>query len=260
MGLPRGRRAGVAALLAASGLASAACRHPLRTVDLVWNPQPGVVYAVATDARRVALTVDDGPDAAGTPAILDTLTRHGAHATFFLLGERVAGREALVRRIVAAGNEIGNHGMREEPAIDLPPEAFERELLEAQQRLAPFGASCWFRPGSGWYDATMLEVLARHGYRLALGSSYPLDAQLPVRGLASWWLRVDAEPGEVIVLHDGAERGPRTAAVLETLLPALSRKGLAVVTLSELVATSRDAAPRPGGIGIGCPGAERGDS
>ena len=243
----------------AIAIASNACRHPLRTLDLLWNPRPGVVYAVATDAPRVALTIDDGPDAAGTPAILDTLARHGVHATFFLLGERVAGREALVRRIVAAGHEIGNHGMREEPAIDLPPEAFERGLLEAQQRLAPFGASCWFRPGSGWYDEAMLEVLARHGYRLALGSSYPLDAQLPVPKLASWWLRIDAEPGEVIVLHDGAERGPRTAAVLEALLPALSRKGLAVVTLSQLVATSRDAPSRAGGIGIGCPGRE-GDS
>jgi peptidoglycan/xylan/chitin deacetylase (PgdA/CDA1 family) len=226
----------------------------------VWKPQPDVVYGVTTDAPRVALTVDDGPDAAGTPAILDTLARHGAHATFFLLGERVPGREALVRRIVAAGHEIGNHGMYDEPAIDLTHEAFERTLLETQQRLAPFGASCWFRPGSGWYDATMLEVLARHGYRLALGSAYPLDAQLPFPRLASRWLRVDAKAGDVIVLHDGAQRGPRTAAVLETLLPALSRKGLAVVTLSELVATSRDAAPPPGSIGSGCPGREGGDS
>jgi peptidoglycan/xylan/chitin deacetylase (PgdA/CDA1 family) len=64
----------------------------------------------------------------------------------------------------------------------------------------------------------------------------------------------------VIVLHDGAQRGPRTAAVLESLLPALSRKGLAVVTLSELVATSRDAAPRPSGSGIGCRGPEGGKS
>lgn len=250
----------MAALLAASGLASTACRHPLRTVDLVLRPQPGVVYAVSTDASRVALTVDDSPDVVGTPAILDTLARHGARATFFLLGERVAGREGLVRRIVAAGNEIGNHGMREEPAIDLSPEVFERELLEAEQRLAPFGTSCWFRPGSGWYDEAMLEVLARHGYRLALGSSYPLDAHFPLPRLATWWLRLDAEPGEVIVLHDGAERGPRTAAVLEALLPALSRKGLAVVTLSELVATSRDAASRPGGIRLGCPEAGGGNS
>jgi peptidoglycan/xylan/chitin deacetylase (PgdA/CDA1 family) len=105
----------------------------------------------------------------------------------------------------------------------------------------------------------MLEVLARHGFRLALGSSYPLDAHLPVPELASWWLRVDAEPGEVIVLHDGPERGPRTAAVLEALLPALRRKGLAVVTLSALVSTSRDATPQPRGVGTGCPGPEGGE-
>ena len=213
-------------------------------MDLVWNRRPGVVYSVATDARRVALTLDDGPDEVGTPAILDALTRHGAHATFFLIGERVAGHGALIDRIVAAGHEIGNHGMHDERAIDLPHAALERDVLETQRRLAPFGASCWFRPGSAWYDEAMLEMLDRHGYRLALGSSYPLDAQLPFPKLASWWLHMDAEPGEVIVLHDGAERGPRTAAVLESLLPALARKGLAVVTLSELV--------DDGGAGVRC--------
>jgi peptidoglycan/xylan/chitin deacetylase (PgdA/CDA1 family) len=226
-------------------------------VDLVWNRRPGVVYAVATDAPSVALTLDDGPDEVGTPAILDTLTRHGAHATFFLIGERVAGREALVERIVAAGHEIGNHGMHDERAIDLSRAAFEQDVLDAQRRLAPFGASCWFRPGSAWYDDAMLQVLARRGFRLALGSSYPLDAQLPFPRLASWWLRLDAEPGEVIVLHDGAERGPRTAEVLETLLPALARKGLAVVTLSELTAASRDAGTQTDDAG--CLAAERGD-
>ena len=45
-------------------------------------------------AEAVALTFDDGPDPAGTPAILEILARHGARATFFCVGEQVE-RSAL---------------------------------------------------------------------------------------------------------------------------------------------------------------------
>src|SRR5687768_10936301 len=51
---------------------------------------PRCLYAVATRERVVALTIDDGPDAAHGPAILRLLREHGARATFFLISGRVA--------------------------------------------------------------------------------------------------------------------------------------------------------------------------
>ncbi len=36
----------------------------------------------------VAITFDDGPHPEGTPAILEILARHGAVATFFVIGEQ----------------------------------------------------------------------------------------------------------------------------------------------------------------------------
>jgi hypothetical protein len=36
------------------------------------------------------------------------------------------------------------------------------------------------------------------------------------------------------VLHDGPERGPRTAVVLRSLLPELRARGMRVVTVSKL--------------------------
>ncbi|MDX6474700.1 MAG: hypothetical protein QOH95_211, partial [Gaiellaceae bacterium] len=59
---------------------------------------------------RVALTFDDGPHPEGTPAVLDTLARHGASATFFLVGEQVARDPSLAREIVDAGHEVAAHG------------------------------------------------------------------------------------------------------------------------------------------------------
>src|SRR5579871_6518155 len=56
--------------------------------------------------RGIALTFDDGPHPQGTPAVLEQLDRHGARATFFLVGEQVARRPALAAEIAAAGHEI----------------------------------------------------------------------------------------------------------------------------------------------------------
>ena len=38
------------------------------------------------DGREVWLTIDDGPDPADTPRLLELLAAHGARATFFVIG------------------------------------------------------------------------------------------------------------------------------------------------------------------------------
>ena len=59
--------------------------------------------------RTLALTFDDGPNPAVTPALLDLLARYDAKATFFLIGQRVRAVPELAREIAARGNIIGNH-------------------------------------------------------------------------------------------------------------------------------------------------------
>jgi peptidoglycan-N-acetylglucosamine deacetylase len=204
----------------------------------VWYP--GCLYRVSTEAPLVALTIDDGPDPRTTPLILAELGRHGAHATFFLIGERVNGQKSLVRRLVAEGHELGNHFMRDRPSIRLSARAFETDLLQADQAIAGYGPVKWARPGSGWYSRVMLEVLRRHGYSCALGSVYPFDAAIPSTTIATRFVLRHARPGAVIVLHDGGPRGERTARTLQTVLPELRRRGYRVVSLSELVAHAAD--------------------
>lgn len=59
--------------------------------------------------RQLALTYDDGPNDPDTLLLLDVLERHQVKATFFLIGRYVEKRPDIVRRIVDAGHEIGNH-------------------------------------------------------------------------------------------------------------------------------------------------------
>ena len=122
-------------------------------------------------------------------------------------------------------------------ALDLAPAVLNRDVRNAHDQLLAFQSELrWYRPGSAWYDDAMVETVQRLGYTLALGSIYPFDAQLDGTSLASWWLRADANRGDVIVLHDGPDRGLRAAKILGVVLPDLAAKGLRGVTLSELVA------------------------
>jgi len=217
-------------------LVSALFAQPRWLVGLLGRGSADVVFFVDGPKPAVALTIDDGPDGGATPRILDVLARHEARATFFLISSRVPGNEALVSRMVAEGHELGNHLTRDEPSVWLSAREFEAALVEADSVLSRFGQMRWFRPGSGWYSDTMLAIARARGYRSALGSVYPYDALIPWPRFAAYQILNNVRAGDVIVLHDGGARGPRTAAVLEEILPALERRGLAVVTLSELVA------------------------
>ena len=70
---------------------------------------PSLVAPPAPD--QLALTFDDGPNPAQTPRLLEILSRHGARATFFLIGDYVVREPSLTREIAAAGHAIGNHTM-----------------------------------------------------------------------------------------------------------------------------------------------------
>jgi peptidoglycan-N-acetylglucosamine deacetylase len=183
----------------------------------------------------VALTIDDGPDAATTPLLLAELEQHQAHATFFLISSRVAGQERLLQDLIDGGHEIGNHLTEDKPSIGLSSTTFERALRRAHRTLSQFGPVTWARPGSGWYSRSMIGIMHRHGYRCALGSVYPYDAAVPSVTFASSFILRNTGPGSVIILHDGGSRGERTRRVLQTALPQLRRRGFQVVTLSKLV-------------------------
>lgn len=239
----------VAVALGSLGLASCTglllLLQPRWLVDGIARLSPRVVFFVETEDPLVALTIDDGPDPETTPRLLRLLERHDARATFFLIGERISGNEGLVERMLAGGHEVGNHMAQDRPSVLLSPDEFEAALLQVDSLLSRFADPRWARPGSGWHTDTMLSVMERHGYRCALGSIYPYDGTLGFTSYAVWLVLRRVRPGSIIVLHDGGGRGGRTIAALEEILPGLGRRGLRVVTLSELTAAAQGRSPRP---------------
>src|SRR5262245_64031411 len=79
--------------------------QPLWAFDALSWAVPHVLWRVETAERLVALSFDDGPAPDHTPQVLEILSRHGAHATFFLIGDRAAVYPQFVDRIRSEGHE-----------------------------------------------------------------------------------------------------------------------------------------------------------
>jgi len=168
---------------------------------------PNLVRLPAEAARRreVALTFDDGPDAETTPRVLDLLERHGARATFFLVGERVARRPELAAEIVRRGHRVENHTYRHPWNFSLMgPEGIGREIDRAQKVIVQSTGQTprWVRAPAGLRNLLLEPVLARRGLGLASWSRRGLDAMGadPERVLRR--LTHGLGPGEILVLHD----------------------------------------------------------
>ncbi len=206
---------------------------------------PGALYAIELpDSHKIiALTIDDGPSTA-TANILAILEKHNVKATFFNISTHLPGHEAIVQQAVSSGHELGNHLTTDFPSIRLSPAAFEASLLSADQALSPFLQAArqttnlqWLRPGMGFYNQTMVRIAQRHGYRLVLGSVFPYDTHLPFSRFASTFILNTVQPGDIIVLHDGLDRGKRTARTLTKILPVLQARGYTITTVTELTAS-----------------------
>jgi peptidoglycan-N-acetylglucosamine deacetylase len=199
-----------------------------------------VLFAVPTRSPRFVLTVDDGPDPTTTPALLGALRRRGAHATFFLIGERASAHPELVARIVAEGHEVGNHTWRDEPTWRLPLVDFRDGLRATQRVLEAHGPVRWFRPGSGWPTPGHLTIAEEEGLRCVLGTAVAVSGAGAGTARTARRLGRVVRRGSIVVLHEGPHRAGITVTVDE-LVERTARRGLSAVTLSEAACpTSED--------------------
>jgi peptidoglycan/xylan/chitin deacetylase (PgdA/CDA1 family) len=212
---------------------------PFVVVRLAATILRDVVFYVDTSDSVIALTLDDGPHRGLTPAVLQTLARYGARATFFLLGERAEAEPELVQRIVEEGHEVGNHTWRDERSAWQPRGRLEQKVAETHRVLSAHGQVRLFRPGAGWPSKTVREVAAAQGYACVLASIYPNDLRVRSDRLVVDDVLRHARRGAIVVLHEGTPERLRVVSVLELVLSELGSRGYRFVTMSELLRLDR---------------------
>ncbi|WP_392542979.1 polysaccharide deacetylase family protein [Oryzobacter telluris] len=227
-----------AAVLAAAGAAVWAQPPPLARL---LARQHRVVVHVPTAVRALAITVDDGPDPALTPRLLEVLGAHAARATFFVLGSRVEAHPAVVRAVAEAGHEVGNHGWDDAAAVLSSGHAFRRDLERTHEAVlrATGARPVLYRPGSGWVRPGQLRDAAELGYTTVLGSVAVRDDEVRDVERAVRFVLRRVRPGSVLVLHEGLASRAGVVPLLERLLPELARRGYRTATVSELLTSAQ---------------------
>jgi polysaccharide deacetylase family protein (PEP-CTERM system associated) len=136
------------------------------TVDLEeWFHVCGVGGTLAAEhwdrlPSRVELT---------TLSLLDLLDRAGVRATFFVVGWVADRHPDLIRRVAAAGHEIGSHGYAHARAYDLGPQGFRDDVRASIEALGRAGAGpirCFRAPEWSINNRSLwaLEALAAEGF------------------------------------------------------------------------------------------------
>lgn len=178
----------------------------------------------------IALTFDDGPRAATTSAILDTLERYNAHATFFVLGQSVDGNEDIIRRAQSLGCEIASHSFRHAKLASLSVTALEEDLSAARMKIASVTGKtpALMRPP---YGTVTSRIISAAGAPIILWSVDTRDWEhRSARKIIRITLR-KARDGAIVLMHDIHRP---TAIANETLIPELIQRGFQLVTVSEL--------------------------
>lgn len=193
----------------------------------------GYVSASATpvEAPEIALTFDDGPSAAWTPALLDGLKERGVKATFFLIGENADKNPEIVKRMAEEGHLIGNHTYHHVELTKVSENEARLELADTSAAIVritgkepeymrpPFGA--WQRKLE--QEIRMLPVL---------WTIDPLDWTTENQDEIVNKVVTEAEENDIILLHDcyksSVEAGLRIVDILQ-------EEGFVFVTVDELL-------------------------
>ena len=171
--------------------------------------------------KRIAIGFDDGPSDY-TPRVLRVLRRFDSHATFFEIGQETAGRISTMRKILAQGNEIGNHSLHHE--MD-PSSASLRETNRLIRSATGF-RPCDFRP-PGWRGQQRPDPARPRptdDHRQLGGRSEGLGQP---RGRGDHLNVIhNAHNGSIVVMHDGGGNRSETVAALPAILSHFRHRGL----------------------------------
>ncbi len=200
------------------------------------SPAVSQVEPCVNPGPRMALTFDDGPWPTHTDEILTVLSRHGVHATFFMVGERVEKAPAMARRVWEEGHEIGLHTQHHASLSKLSPEKRNLELSEdwdAIHAAVPEAHLHFWRAPYGDVPKPMPPVVQELGL---VHQSWTIDTNDWRHGSDEDFLNaifLGARDGAVVLMHDHT---PLTRRNLDQVVTTLQQAGYQLVPVSLLKA------------------------
>ena len=210
----------------------------LKNAEGIYGPRATGKKAVFSkvDPKKpmVALTFDDGPSIY-TKGILDQLEKYNAHATFFVVGERVSTYASTIKRAYSIGCEIGNHSWSHPNLASISVKSMQSEISRTDAAIEKVigKKAALLRPPYGSVDS---DVRRYAGKPLIHWSIDTLDWKTRNSSKTISSVLNNVRDGSIVLMHD-IYSATRTAAV--SLIPTLISRGYQLVTVSELAAYHR---------------------
>lgn len=183
-----------------------------------------------TTEKAIALTFDDGPYEECTARLLDGLKERNVKATFFLMGQNIAGKEELVRRMQQEGHLIGNHGYEHVQMTKAGQDAVCQAVDRTGTMIAKITGQepHYLRPPYGDWNE---DLECRMDMETVFWTLDSLDWKL--KNTAQIVQRVEkrVKEGDIILMHDIF---PTSVDAALLLVDRLQEKGFRFVTVDEL--------------------------
>lgn len=201
--------------------------RPTGAVDFNSQYEMYDAYALSGDETQIILTFDQGYENGYTEKILDVLKEKNVRAIFFLTGDYAQKETELVKRMIAEGHCLGNHGMKHLKMSEIS----ENEIVEEVESLHElvfdkYGYEMqYLRPPCGEFSEDSLKTVQDMGYKTIMWSfayvDWNVDSQ-PDCEESKQKILSSAHGGEIILLHSVSETN---SLILADVIDGLRAKG-----------------------------------
>ncbi|WP_423198610.1 glycoside hydrolase family 11 protein [Clostridium cellulovorans] len=184
--------------------------------------------------KLVALTFDDGPSSQ-TGLVLDKLKKYNAKATFMVIGNKISSADAIMKRIVSEGHEIGNHGWSYDSMANMSASQITQEINQCNSAIKQYTGSDpkFFRPANLATSQTLFQTVKlpfvqgviAQDWNGASATTAEARAQLVLNG---------TQDGSIVLMHCTQPGYHPTPEALDIIIPQLQQQGYSFVTLSDL--------------------------
>ncbi|MBD9002278.1 MAG: polysaccharide deacetylase family protein [Coprococcus catus] len=198
------------------------------------------IYCVDTDKPQVAISFDAAWGNEDTETLLSILDKYNVKTTFFMTGGWIESYPEDVKKIAAAGHDLGNHSENHKQMSQLSSDECLAEIQKPHDKVKELTGTemTLFRPPYGDYNNTLIESANALGYHVVQWSVDSLDWK--DYGVQSIIDRTALNPelsnGSIILMHNGAKY---TKDALERVITGLQDKGYEIVPISQLIYTGK---------------------
>lgn len=179
-----------------------------------------VVTAFEPQGKQAWLTIDDGPTD-DTDEVLEVLSRAGARATFFLVGQKARRRPDLVRRMIEQGHSIGNHSETHPSASFwcLPKKKIREQIDRCSEALQAISgtAPALFRTPVGMKNFFVHPLLDERRMPLVAWSARGFDGVGTNPQNVAARIVPAVSPGTIILMHQGRSGSDGTSTSVEAI-------------------------------------------